>query len=168
MKIGQSKLICEPAAAQQVSGFELPGTLLNLSRLRSQSQLPDRLLPSDSNCLRFLSVCGWMGVGVRIQFFISQLSNQCFINKLSKLEVLPRCSEPGQEWVSKSCIQVQLSHVASRKLFLLLRVLPSLLFVLVSTFLCLWPRAQFLLQSQDDTRCHKMTKLLPRAASELP
>lgn len=38
---------------------------------------------------------------MRLRLFINQLSNQLFVNKLSKLEEQPSYSEPGQEWVSK-------------------------------------------------------------------
>lgn len=85
-----------------------------------------------------------------MQLFINQLSNQRFINKLSKLEVQPRGSEPGQEWVSKSCVQVQLSHVVSRKLFLLLK--PSLVSCLsLSLLSCASDLGHnFSLKSRDD------------------
>lgn len=106
LKVGQSKQTFEPAAAQQ-AGVRLRVSWDSLELVeaevpKSAPRLPESSCshPTQIACV-FLSLCGWMGVGVRIRLFVNQLSNQLFINKLSKLEVQPRCGEPGQEWVSK-------------------------------------------------------------------
>lgn len=72
----------------------------------------------------------------------------------------PDAANQDRSGCQKSCVQVPLSHEASRKLFLFLRDLPGPMFVLVST-----PGP--LACGTASHSSHKMTKLLLRAASEL-